>query len=248
MDQISQLFLEINSRKQSIPVPDFVSNELVDTYQTCRVLDQYFEKYFQDKHQQLSELEINKIIDGILENFREEVMNALRQQRINFRKTSKTKRSKFQNIFQFAQCENLYLSNKYVNLISENMGHKLEEIANISNQVLIPEKTLKIKIKGIDLIIFDQGLIRYTQLKTKKDTLTGSQASRSINELRIHRNSIFAAALNMGNSWTISYKKAQDLGIELKAGDDFWSLIGLDYQTILTKLANVSKKIDRELY
>jgi hypothetical protein len=25
-------------------------------------------------------------------------------------------------------------------------------------------------------------------------------------------------------------------------------LIGLDYQTILTKLANVSKKIDRELY
>jgi hypothetical protein len=128
------------------------------------------------------------------------------------------------------------------------MGHKLEEIANISNQVLIPEKTLKIKIKGIDLIIFDQGLIRYTQLKSKKDTLTGSQASRSINELRIHGYSIFAAALNMGNSWTISYKKSQELGIELKAGDDFWSLIGLNYETILTKLANVLKKIEQELY
>jgi hypothetical protein len=91
-------------------------------------------------------------------------------------------------------------------------------------------------------------MIRYTQLKTKKDTLTGSQQGRSINELKIHKNSIFAAALDMGNSWTISYKKSQEYGIEIMTGERFWSSIGLDYNLILSKLAAVIKKIDSELY
>jgi hypothetical protein len=91
MDEISQLFLEINSRKQSIPVPDFVSTELVDTYQTCRVLDEYLGTYFQNKHQQSSALEVNQIIDDILETFREEVMNALNSPFAHFQKRPRNK-------------------------------------------------------------------------------------------------------------------------------------------------------------
>ncbi|WP_196215624.1 hypothetical protein VKI22_12635 [Cyanobacterium aponinum UTEX 3221] len=78
------------------------------------------------------------------------------------------------------------------------MGYKLGNIAQISNKTFSPEKELNIKLKGIDLIIYHEQKIKYVQLKTKKDTLTGSQSSRTINELKIHPYSIFAAALNMG--------------------------------------------------
>lgn len=47
------------------------------------------------------------------------------------------------------------------------MGHKFEEVADISHKIFIPEEELQIKIKGIDLIIYDQEKIIYTQLKTK---------------------------------------------------------------------------------
>jgi hypothetical protein len=241
-NNLSQLSVEINLRKDSIIVPSFVPTDLVDIYQVCRVLDEYLIEHFNQTQKQPSTIDIYRDMDDILERFKQEVLTSLFKQKEEFRQSNNSQKTKFQNIFEFAECENLYLSNKYVNLISENLGHKLEEIANLSNQVLIPEKNLKIKIKGIDLIIFDQGMIRYTQLKTKKDTLTGSQQGRSINELKIHKNSIFAAALDMGNSWTISYKKSQEYGIEIMTGERFWSSIGLDYNLILSKLAAVIKK------
>ncbi len=98
------------------------------------------------------------------------------------------------------------------------------------------------------MIIYDQGLIKYTQIKTKKDTLTGSQKDRSIDELKIHPYSIFAAALDMGSSWTISAKSVQDYTIQLMAGHSFWSSINLDYDLILTKVAKTIKELDKELY
>jgi hypothetical protein len=112
----------------------------------------------------------------------------------------------------------------------------------------VPEKSLNLKIKGVDLVVFNQVILKYTQLKTKKDTLTGSQSDLSINELKIHPNSVFAAALDMGNSWTISKAKAQKNNIELLAGQDFWSMLDLDYETILNKLKMTVRKIEKELY
>ncbi|WP_342597850.1 hypothetical protein VKI21_09105 [Cyanobacterium aponinum UTEX 3222] len=128
------------------------------------------------------------------------------------------------------------------------MGHKLENIAQISNKTFSPEKELNIKLKGIDLIIYHEQKIKYVQLKTKKDTLTGSQSSRTINELKIHPYSIFAAALDMGNSWTINKNECEKYAIQRLAGKSFWSLIDLEYNFILSKFGETIYRIDQKLF
>lgn len=247
-DNLSQLLEEINLQKTSIKTPSFIANDLIDAYQTCRLLDDFIFEYFQENTEMDISDDIEQEIDNILDDFRCKILAKILKEKADFKNISLTKKKGFKNIFEFAQCENLYLSNKYVNLISESLGHTLEEIASISPQVFMPEKTLNLKIKGVDLVIFNQGILKYTQLKTKKDTLTGSQSDRSINELKIHPNAVFAAALDMGNSWTISKTKAEENNIELLAGEAFWSILNLDYETILHKLKMTVRKIEKELY
>ncbi|MEC4989410.1 MAG: hypothetical protein SAJ37_11730, partial [Oscillatoria sp. PMC 1068.18] len=238
-DDLARLVQEINLRKTKIAVPSFVSQELADAYQTCRILEEYLWQYFQEDISLPQITEINQKIDIILNRFKEEVLAGLSQEKANFRQNVTQKTSDFKNIFEFSQSENLYLSNMYTRFISENLGHKFENIAAISPKVFIPEIELGIKIKGVDLIIYDRNLLWYTQLKTKKDTLTGSQKDRTISELELHPNRIFAAALDMGGSWTISHKISQAKNIRLLSGSNFWSLIDLNYNMILEKVALV---------
>ncbi|WP_017293341.1 hypothetical protein [Geminocystis herdmanii] len=241
---------EISHEKEKIIIPDIVpeDQELRNAYQIARILDKYLPDYFRSVNQPLTLTEIEQKIDKILVKFKEEVLITLSQEKEKFRKEIKENKTSFKNIFEFAGCENLYLSNLYTRFISENIGHKLEDIGGIATNVFLPDKELDIKIKGIDLIIFHEEKIKYTQLKTKKDTLTGSQSSRSINELKIHPFSIFAVALDMGNSWTINKAICEKYNIERLAGESFWSLLNLDYNLILNKLAKTIKEIDKELY
>lgn len=245
-----KILQKISNEKEKIIIPDIVpqDQELKNAYQIARILDQYLPDYLSSVNKPLKLTEIEQKIDRILVKFKEEVLIALSQEKEKFRKENKENKTSFKNIFEFAGCENLYLSNLYTRFISENMGHKLEDIAGIANNVFLPDKELDIKIKGIDLIIFHEEKIKYTQLKTKKDTLTGSQSSRSINELKIHPFSIFAVALDMGNSWTINKASCEKYNIERLAGESFWSLLNLDYNLILNKLAKTIKEIDKELY
>ncbi|ACK64191.1 conserved hypothetical protein [Rippkaea orientalis PCC 8801] len=244
----AELTTQIMRRKNIIKVPKDLAKNLVDTYQLCRVLDDYLYDYFPDSLPKQISLNIHDEIDKIMAIFKDEVLQGLGQEKQKFRQISRTSNKRFKNIFEFSGSENLYLSNIYTRFISENLGHKFEDIANLSNQVYIPNQELGIKLKGVDLIIYDQGVIKYTQLKTKKDTLTGSQKDRSIEELKIHPYSIFAAALDMGSSWTISSKSVQNYNIELMAGHSFWSLINLEYHLILDKVAKTINELDKELY
>jgi hypothetical protein len=245
---LTELMQDINIRKNNIDVPDFVPNDLIDTYKISRILDEYVIEYFAQINGYNKTSNLEHSIDKILQKFKQEVLQQLLLEKEDFRRSIKTKKTGFKNIFEFSGSENLYLSNIYTNFISENLGHKFEDIANLSSKVVIPERVFNLKLKGIDLIINDNSLIRYTQLKTKKDTLTGSQSQRSINELRIHNNSIFAAALDMGQSWHLNKKDAEQYNIVRLAGSDFWSLIDIDYNVILRKLSKVIKEIDQELY
>ncbi|MDJ0662708.1 MAG: hypothetical protein QNJ42_24965 [Crocosphaera sp.] len=243
-----ELVKQILKQKNSIKIPHDIPESLKEDYKISRTLDNYLEDYFYINSQYTSISNVDIKIDEILAKFIKEVMNGVHQEKDKFRKAMNSKKKTFKNIFEFSKSENLYLSNIYTRFISENLGHKLEEIANLSNNVYIPDQELGINIKGIDLIIYDQGLIKYTQLKTKKDTLTGSQKNRSITELSIHPHSIFAAALNMGNSLTISKKSVEKYNIELLVGDSFWSLINLEYDVILNKIAKAIKFLDKKLY
>lgn len=249
-----ELVKQILQQKDGISVPQNIPKTLQRDYQIARTLDNYLEDYFKIHSSSKSISNIEEKIDEILAKFIREVLSGIHKKKDKFRKKSNMKNIKYTNLFEFSRSENLYLSSIYTRFISENLGHKLEEIANISSKVYIPEQELKIKnnlkinIKGIDLIIYDQGLIKYTQLKTKKDTLTGSQKDRSIAELSIHPHSIFAAALNMGNSLTISKKSVEKYNIEVLVGDSFWSLIDLNYELILSKIAKAINFLDKELY
>lgn len=228
-----ELVKQILKHKDSIKIPHHIPESLKRDYQIARTLDNYLEDYFDINSQSLSVSNVDMKIDEILAKFIKEVMDGVYQEKDKFRKAMNSKKKTFKNIFEFSKSENLYLSNIYTRFISENLGHKLEEIANLSNNVYVPDQELGINIKGIDLIIYDQGLIKYTQLKTKKDTLTGSQKDRSITELSIHPYAIFAAALNMGNSLTISKKSVENYNIELLVDNSFGSLINLEYDLIL---------------
>ncbi len=243
-----ELVKHILKQKDSINLPQNIPESLKEDYKIARTLDNYLEDYFDINNQFTSISNVDIKIDKILAKFIKEVMDGVSQEKDKFRKAMNTKKKRYKNIFEFSKSENLYLSNIYTRFISENLGHKLEEIANLSNNVYIPDQELGINIKGIDLIIYDQGLIKYTQLKTKKDTLTGSQKDRSITELSIHPHSIFAAALNMGNSLTISKKSVENYNIELLVGDSFWSLINLDYNLILNKIAKAIKFLYKKFY
>ncbi|MDJ0844419.1 hypothetical protein [Crocosphaera sp.] len=247
-DNKEELVKQILKEKDSIKVTQSIPKTLQRDYQIARTLDNYLEDYFKIHSQSQSISNFDQEIDKILDQFIKEVINGTYQEKDKFRKGSNIKKKKFKNIFEFSKSENLYLSNIYTRFISENLGHKLEDIANLSNNVYVPDKELGISIKGIDLIIYDQGLIKYTQLKTKKDTLTGSQKDRSIAELSIHPYSIFAAALNMGNSLTVSKKSVENYNIEVLVGNSFWSLINLDYDLILNKIAKAIKLLDKKLY
>ena len=100
-----------------------------------------------------------------------------------------------------------------------------------------------IKIKGIDIICINNDKPTYIQMKTMEGTLTGSQASRSEDELLIHKNSYFAAVFETGSSWTFNSDKIKKI-----KGNEFWSIINLDYDYILKEVKLMVKEIEDKFH
>ena len=67
--------------------------------------------------------------------------------------------------------------------------------------------------------------------RTQSILLTGSQVPRSESELAMHKNSYFVAAFKTGTPWTFNSKIIKKL-----VGEEFWSLIELDYNFILDEV------------
>jgi len=129
------------------------------------------------------------------------------------------------NIYELAGAVKLAGANKATRNLSTTMGLLWERIANISPHAINPEAEFNLKIKGVDLIsrnIHNRN-IEYQQLKTKRDTLTGSQKGRSVSELEIHDHPIFCTCFALG-PWTFN-----DPNIPRVSGTEFWSRIGIDY-------------------
>lgn len=144
-----KLLEAITNEKDKIVIPDIVpeDQELRNAYQIPRILDRYLPDYFGGVNKPLRLTEIEQKIDKILVKFKQEVLFALSQEKDKFRKEIQENKTSFKNIFEFAGCENLYLSRIYIRVISENMGHKLEDIAGIANNVFLPDRELDIKRK-----------------------------------------------------------------------------------------------------
>lgn len=131
-----------------------------------------------------------------------------------------------ENVYQLAGAVKLSAANKATRNLSTTMGLLWERIANISPYAINPETEFNIKIKGVDLISqnMETGKIEYQQLKTQRNTLTGSQKGRSIAELSLHENPVFCACFSLG-SWTFNHAEIPRI-----SGEQFWQRIGIDYE------------------
>ncbi|MGB3652583.1 MAG: hypothetical protein WBA41_15380, partial [Rivularia sp. (in: cyanobacteria)] len=100
------------------------------------------------------------------------------------------------NLYELCGANLLVTSNSVTRTLNTRMGSLWEEISNISPYVIVPEVEFGEKITGVDIIVLSDRKVYFTQLKTQKNTLTGSQAPRTKKELGIHDNSLFCAAFN----------------------------------------------------
>lgn len=139
------------------------------------------------------------------------------------------------NLYELGGTTKLAGANKVTRYLSTTMGLLWERIANISPYTINPESEFNIKIKGIDLITNNRitNVIEYQQLKTQRNTLTGSQKSRSVQELQIHENPVFCASFPLG-SWTFNHSNIPRI-----SGAEFWSGIGIDYTVLEHKVRNL---------
>lgn len=142
------------------------------------------------------------------------------------------------NVFQMMNANTLSSANAITRTFSTKLGLFLEEITILSKNVICPEKELKYKIPGVDIIVQYDNKLYYTQLKTQKNTLTGSQGSRVVSELSKFENSWFVACLNNDASWTAP------AALNRLVGDEFWSKIGISYQQILDNLKIIVEKVN----
>lgn len=134
------------------------------------------------------------------------------------------------NLFQLVGAMKLVRANSVSRLVSTHLGSAWEEMAALSHLAISPEADFGVRLKGVDIVFLEDGYLRHTQIKTQKNTLTGSQKSRSISELKLHPRPLFAAAFDVA-SWTFPPKTSS--GVERVAGPAFWSKLGIQYTDVV---------------
>lgn len=144
------------------------------------------------------------------------------------------------NLYELCGASLLVTSNSVTRTLNTRMGRLWEEISNISPYVINPEVEFGEKITGVDIIVLSDQKVYFTQLKTQKNTLTGSQAPRAKKELGIHDHSLFCAAFDL-NKWTFP----QNAKITRIAGKAFWDKIQIDYNTVETYTRSMLQRIDK---
>ena len=228
-----------------IECPFSVSNELKSAYSKARAIDEFLIKDYFPNQKSPSDSQKVKQVKQILKVFEEDVLSSLLAAKDNFSNTRKTTSKTKTNLFLIAGTKNLFLSNKYTRTITTTLGNILEQILEIDkSKCFDSEIHFNLKVKGVDKFILDEsGNIRHVQVKTKKDTLTGSQAKRSVIELGIHPNPIFAALFDFG-SWHFPIHSK----IARMTGNEFWALVGLDYEMVLNQVCKSLQRIEKALF
>jgi len=146
------------------------------------------------------------------------------------------------NLYELCGAAVFVESNSISRKLSRPMGDLWETIANISPYTVSPEKDFGLKITGIDSVLLCEGTGSpvFVQIKTQRNTLTGSQAPRSRNELGVHTHALFAAAFCTGENWTFSRRNTN---ISRVCGAEFWSMAGLDYELLKFHVKQMILKI-----
>lgn len=211
-------------------------NEFIDDFITLKIAND------RQRHSGsvLLETNIEKALINTSKEYKREIVPALRQ--ILEYKMESVESS--QNIFEMFGATKLASANKVSRFLSTKLGHLWENFARISPYTVDTEKEFKIVIRGIDLIaknIFTND-IEHLQIKTQKNTLTGSQRERSVDELKVHENPEFCACFENNAQWTFSENK----GIKRVCGKAFWERIGIPYEIIMEVAHKLIIELEQE--
>lgn len=139
------------------------------------------------------------------------------------------------NIYQLSNAKNLSAANAITRTYSTKLGLLWEQIANLSPIVSSPELDFGFKIPEVDVVVLYESNLYYTQLKTQKNTLTGSQGHRTVDELTAFEHHWFVACIETNASWTAPKTLNRLLGRQ------FWSKIGINYD--LDIIPNLKKSV-----
>jgi hypothetical protein len=146
------------------------------------------------------------------------------------------------NFFHLVGAVKLARANTVSRLVSTHLGKAWEEMAALSHVAVSPDIEFGVRLTGVDIIFLENNILRHTQIKTQKNTLTGSQKPRSLNELRLHPKPLFAVAFDVAN-WTFSSKN-----IERAAGEAFWSKLSIRYEDVVGAARECLTSLERELF
>lgn len=149
------------------------------------------------------------------------------------------------NLFELVGAVKLVKANKASRLVSTHLGSAWEEMAALSHLAVSPEADFGVRLKGVDIVFLEAGFLRHTQIKTQKNTLTGSQAGRSSSELELHPRPVFAAAFDVA-TWTFTPK--QDSPIERIAGSLFWQKLGIEYADVVEAARDCFLGLEKKLF
>jgi hypothetical protein len=149
------------------------------------------------------------------------------------------------NLFELVGATKLVKANRTSRLVSTHLGKAWEEMASLSHLALNPERDLNIRIEGIDIILLDGERLRHTQIKTQRNTLTGSQKGRSLTELRRHPYPLFAAAFDVAN-WTFPPRSSSR--VDRIAGEPFWNKLAISYEDVVEAARKCFAKLEKELF
>lgn len=143
------------------------------------------------------------------------------------------------NVYQISGAMKLSSANTITRTYSTELGLLWEKIANLAPNVISPELNFHFKIPEVDVIVLYQNHLYYTQLKTQRNTLTGSQGKRTVEELSKYPYNWFVACIDTGASWTAPKE------LNRLVGKEFWSKVGIDYdKDIIPNLKKSIKQIE----
>ncbi|MBW4447454.1 MAG: hypothetical protein KME38_11440 [Spirirestis rafaelensis WJT71-NPBG6] len=166
----------IYQQASTINVNNIADEDLHKAYKLTKVLYPIISSYFQhqieqDKNNSVLELEIqSQLIRRITEKFATEFIVWLTKE-FEQKKATLENCPNPRNLFELCGAKLLVTSNSVTRSLSTRMGNLWEQISNISPYVIIPEIEFGIKITGIDIIIFNNDISYFAQLKTLKGTL-----------------------------------------------------------------------------
>ena len=141
------------------------------------------------------------------------------------------------NVYQISRAIKLSLANTITRTYNTELGLLWEKIADLAPNVVSPELDFKFKIPEVDVIVLYEGNPYYTQLKTQRNTVTGSQGKRTVDELKKYQYNWFVACIDTDASWTAPRT------LNRLVGREFWDKIGIDYDRDI--LPNLKKSIMR---